>query len=161
VHIPALVQEASPCAPSVSLVTLSVPPSGSESLPSTSFEPTAPSLVVSVSSTASGERFVACVTSTAAVGPVGVTATPPASAVAWFKYVPVWDATRTLKCRSMVSPRGTVNGPVQVSFVSVIVGSAVVAPLVEPATYANPAGRVSSIDSSVTAPAAAFETDTV
>ena len=49
------------------------------------------------------------------------------------------------------SPAGTLNGPVQVSVCPETVGLAVVAPLVEPATYEKPAGSVSEIVASDTA----------
>src|SRR6476620_5205701 len=88
-----------------------------------------------------------------AVGPEATTVRPVPAAVALFRYVPAVDETLTRKC-SVIEPgvevaAGTVNVPDHVSVEPLIVGFAVVAPVVEPAVYVNPAGSVSVIELSV------------
>jgi hypothetical protein len=73
-----------------------------------------------------------------AVGPVGVTETSGPAAPALLKYVSGVVETMTLKCRVSVPGEplagGTVNDPPQLKLCPTIVGSAVVAPVVEPGT---------------------------
>jgi hypothetical protein len=71
---------------------------------------------------------------------------PPAVLV----YVPGDAFAVTLKCRLSVPgvcpvAAGTLKGPFHVSVEAAIAGSVVVAPVLEPGTYANPPGKVSAI----------------
>ena len=87
-------------------------------------------------------------TSIGAVGPVGVTETSGPEAPALLRYMPGVPETVTLKCRVKVpgEPGGTTNGPgPQLRLWPTIVGSAVVAPLLEPGTYVKPVGSSSLI----------------
>jgi hypothetical protein len=78
------------------------------------------------------------VTVIGAVGPVGVTETCEPAAPALLKYVSGVVETVTLKCSDNVPgdplAGGTVNDPPQLRLWPTIVGSAVVAPVVEPGT---------------------------
>src|SRR4051812_4088703 len=87
-----------------------------------------------------------CVTVIGAVSPVGRTLIESAVPAALLKYVPGVLETVTPKCSVVVPLAGTLNDPVHVSSCPLIVGFAVVAPVVEPGVYVNPAGRVSTID---------------
>ena len=100
----------------------------------------------------------AAATVTGAVGPVGVTETPvvAATALALLKYVPGVDEAVAEKPSVMLPLAGTGNDPLQVSVGPETAGSAVVIPVVEPATYVNPAGNVSVIELRATADAPEF-----
>ena len=85
-------------------------------------------------------------TVTPAVGPVGVTGTDPASALALLRYVPAIAETVTVKCSDTLPAAGTVNGPDHVRVCADTAGSLVVTPLVDPVVYVKPAGRTSLIE---------------
>jgi len=94
------------------------------------------------------------VTVIGAVSPVGATVKPVAVAVALLEYVFGVDDTSTLKCSDVVPgvpfvAAGTDIGPAHVSVLEPV-GFAVVAPVVDPATYEKPDGSVSTIESSCT-----------
>lgn len=72
-------------------------------------------------------------TSTGAVGPVGATVKSVDSAPASLVYVPGVDETATPKPRVTSPPAGTLKGPAQRRFSPLTVGSAVVAPVEDPA----------------------------
>jgi hypothetical protein len=135
VHVEPLLQSTVP--PSVDgfekLVIVSRSKSASVSLARTSRSVSLASATVYTSSTASGGTLTASVTVTGAVGPVPTTASVPPSAVAWLRYSPGVSATVTEKWIETDDIGPTANGPVQVSTSPTMDGSAVVAPLVEPA----------------------------